>query len=121
MDIMSRYRKSYIQMLCINMNEIEEIQKWYHSQCNEDWEHGLGVSVETLDNPGWSVKIDIEDTELENRAYEEFSYGTGDEADTSGNDWLITKIENRQFVGCGGPYKLKEILSLFISWAQLNA
>ena len=103
------------------MNELEDIQKWYHSQCNEDWEHGLGVRVETLDNPGWSVKINIEDTELENITYNDFSYGVGDDSETSGNNWLITKIENKQFVGYGGPYKLKEILQLFISWSQSNA
>lgn len=103
------------------MNELEEIQKWYHSQCNEDWEHGLGVSVETLDNPGWSVKIDIDDTNLENAVYEEFSYGVGNEAEASGDNWLITKIENKQFVGYGGPYKLKEILNIFIKWSQSNA
>jgi len=102
------------------MNEIEEIQNWYHSQCNEDWEHLSGVSIGTLDNPGWFVKIDIENTSLENAVYEEFSYGVGDKTDTSGVDWLVTKLEDNQFVGYGGPYKLKEILNIFIQWSKSN-
>jgi hypothetical protein len=29
------------------------LQAWYAEQCDGDWEHQFGVSVETLDNPGW--------------------------------------------------------------------
>ena len=103
------------------MNELEEIQRWYNSQCNADWEHRFGVSIETLDNPGWSVKIDLEDTDLDGIDYKAYSYGVGNKAENSGDEWLITKIENRQFVGYGGPFKLKEILGLFIKWVQSNA
>ena len=106
---------------CINMNEIEEIQNWYHSQCNEDWEHGYGLKIETLDNPGWSVKIDLVETDLEGVEYSEYSYGVGDSAETSADNWLITKVENNQFVGYGGPHKLQEIFSIFIKWVRSNA
>ncbi len=47
------------------MNALEELQNWYLSECNEDWEHSYGVKIETLDNPGWSVTINLEDTYLE--------------------------------------------------------
>ncbi|MBC6448487.1 Imm53 family immunity protein [Actinokineospora xionganensis] len=26
-------------------------QRWYQSQCDEEWEHELGVKIDTLDNP----------------------------------------------------------------------
>ena len=102
------------------MDELKEIQNWYHSQCNDNWEHEFGVSIETLDNPGWSVKIDLAGTELENINYREYSYGM-EEVDSTDNNWLVTKKENMQFVGYGGPNKLIEILSVFIKWAKLNA
>lgn len=38
---------------------LKGLQDWYCSQCNGDWEHGYGVSIETLDNPGWSLKIEL--------------------------------------------------------------
>ncbi|MGW1432997.1 Imm53 family immunity protein [Streptomyces sp. NPDC002431] len=41
------------------------LQGWYSAQCDEDWEHEWGVRINTLDNPGWSVRIDLEDTDLE--------------------------------------------------------
>jgi hypothetical protein len=38
----------------------------------------------------------------------------------SGNEWLICKIEDRKFVGYGGPRKLEEMINVFLSWANDN-
>ena len=47
------------------MNNIQKLQLWYRKQCNEDWEHQYGVSIDTLDHPGWTVVIDLVDTDLQ--------------------------------------------------------
>jgi len=52
------------------MNVLAELQRWYESQCNEDWEHQYGVKIDTLDNPGWSVIIDLDDTDLEGKPFQ---------------------------------------------------
>jgi hypothetical protein len=44
------------------------LQEWYRSRCDGDWEHSYGVKVETLDNPGWLVTVDLEDTPWEQLA-----------------------------------------------------
>lgn len=36
---------------------LDRIQQWYASRCNGEWEHQGGLSIETTDNPGWSVTI----------------------------------------------------------------
>src|SRR5262249_14404082 len=46
------------------------LQAWYATQCNGEWEHGYGLEIETIDNPGWSVKIDLNGTSLTDRHYE---------------------------------------------------
>ncbi|BFV59917.1 hypothetical protein KCMC57_up50210 [Kitasatospora sp. CMC57] len=38
---------------------------WYTAQCDGDWEHEYGIRIETLDNPGWSVEVDLEGTGLD--------------------------------------------------------
>lgn len=48
------------------------IQKWYQAQCNGDWEHSYGIIIETIDNPGWSITIDLETTELEGKTFKKF-------------------------------------------------
>lgn len=48
------------------MSDIFEwITEWYLSHCDGDWEHQRGIKIDTLDNPGWSVVIDLIDTELQ--------------------------------------------------------
>jgi hypothetical protein len=103
------------------MQALSELQKWYFSQCNEDWEHTYGIEIGNLDNPGWFVKIDLQDTELEESSFATYEYGTGEEGITSGNEWLICKVESKKFIGYGGPFKLEEIINVFLSWANENA
>jgi hypothetical protein len=98
------------------MNTITKLQNWYHSQCNGDWEHGFGVKIETLDNPGWKISINLEDTDLEGKEFPEVSYGVGENADASGDDWIICKVVGKKFEAFGGPHKFEELLQVFLKW-----
>ena len=44
---------------------------WYNSQCDGDWEGSFGIQIQTTVNPGWGVTINIEQTELEYKEYNE--------------------------------------------------
>ncbi|MHC2067116.1 Imm53 family immunity protein [Bremerella sp. T1] len=37
----------------------EEIERWYADRCDGQWEHKLGVRIETTDNPGWLATFDV--------------------------------------------------------------
>ena len=41
------------------------ISDWFLSQCDGDWEHEFGIEIYTVSNPGWYIKIPLEETELE--------------------------------------------------------
>ena len=103
------------------MSALQELQNWYISQCNEDWEHTYGVTIGTLNNPGWSVTIELTDTDLADKAFPVYSYGVKDDANHSGNNWTICKVEDNKFIGYGGPMELEEILNVFLSWAKSYA
>jgi hypothetical protein len=45
------------------------LMQWYVGQCDNDWEHTYGVEIGTLDNPGWSLKVDLRETALEGRSF----------------------------------------------------
>jgi len=47
------------------MNALSELQKWYFAQCDGDWEHSYGVRIDTVDNPGWTLEIDLVGTNLD--------------------------------------------------------
>lgn len=90
-----------------------QLQQWYTSHCDGDWEHGFGISIGTLDNPGWSLSINLEETELENIPFAELKENYDDE-----QDWLICVVRNNQFSGNGGPLKLERMIEVFLEWAQ---
>lgn len=96
------------------MSELERLQNWYRDQCNEDWEHSFGVKIDTLDNPGWMVKIDVRETSLEQKSFEPVSRGDSD----ADSDWIVCKLESDQFVGYGGANNLRELLRIFLDWAE---
>lgn len=91
---------------------LEELQEWYLAQCNGDWEHSFGIDICTLDNPGWRVKIDLDNTSLESKEFEEI------QDLESESDWISCQVENKKFVGAGGPHQLTKLLELFLHWVQ---
>lgn len=47
----------------MNRDSIKLLQNWYASQCDGEWEEQYGVKIDTLDNPGWNVRIGLDETE----------------------------------------------------------
>jgi len=94
------------------MDVLAELQKWYEAQCNGDWEHQYGIKIDTLDNPGWTISIDLADTDLEDKPFQEI---TNLEPD---RDWMLCRIKDRKFEGDGGPQMLEEIIKVFLEWVR---
>ena len=94
------------------MNTLQQMEQWYSSQCDGDWEHMYGVDINTLDNPGWIVKIDLRETELEG-----VSFGTVIQGNPEDSDWIHLHVESHKFHGAGDPSKLNVILQAFLAWA----
>ena len=95
------------------MDNLVWIQEWYRARLNSEWEEYYGIRIDTLDNPGWIVKIDIAETEYENKSFEPISVSHGD-------DWMSCKIENGCFIGAGDSTKLYEIVAIFRRWIEEN-
>ena len=99
------------------MDELQQLQEWFISQCNQDWEHSSGVKIETLDNPGWTLEIDLRETEWSGRMFEPLSRGDSED----GVDWISCKVEQEKFLGAGGANNLTELIRIFLSWAASAA
>ena len=65
------------------MEILQWLSGWYASQCDGGWEHIYGITIDTLDNPGWTVSIDIYETEMYDREFEEIHNYKSDD------DWKI--------------------------------
>ena len=96
------------------MTSLDKLAAWYRARCNESWEHSYGVSIDTLDNPGWLVKIDLTGTTLEWRTFSAKAYGDQETSES----WVNCKVESKQFVGAGGSGNLAEVLEIFVAWSE---
>ena len=94
------------------MSILNWLEKWYQSNCDTNWEHVYGVKIDTLDNPGWGVKINLSDTPLGGKEFKEIYINNGD------NDWINCRISNNVYEGAGDPFKLEEILKIFKEWVE---
>jgi len=91
---------------------IAELQDWVESQCDGDWEHGDGVVIAMLDNPGWAVDIDVRDTRWAFRPLDEVK------VDRSESDWLYCRMQNGKYTIRCGVQNLEEGLAHFLSWVK---
>jgi hypothetical protein len=92
---------------------IKKMQSWYLENCDGDWEHGNGFRIENIGNPGWRIDIDLIDTNLADKVFNEI-----DLIERSEHDWVHCRVENNVFMGRGGPENLEEILEIFFKWQE---
>ena len=106
-------------------DELSWLQQWYLAHCDGEWQHGFGVTIETLDNPGWSVRIDLEGTELASTPFEPVKTAVSD------TNWIHCRVTERkettpgrpfppgrQFEGSGGALNLGDIIKIFRTWVE---
>lgn len=89
------------------------LQEWFLINCNGDWEHTHGCRIGTLDNPGWYVEIDLDDTYLDVMSFTEINIQKNIQS-----DWIVCKIEKKTFKGYGDPNKLGDIIKVFMTWKE---
>ena len=95
-------------------NSMRLLQQWYADQCDGDWELSFGIQIQTLDNPGWLVTVDLAETDwweirLDRVRVERSEY-----------DWVQHEVVDSKFVGGGGINNLAEIINLFLEIVDLK-
>ena len=83
------------------------LQAWYASQCDGEWEHGHGLKIDTLDNPGWCVEIDLGGTRWSTLSI------PATEMHRSEHDWVSVHPAVGRFTAACGPLNLGEVVHQF--------
>jgi hypothetical protein len=86
------------------------LMRWYAAQCDGDWEHQRGVTIDTLDNPGWRLAVDLVETDVAGWAFDRV------ERHRSDSDWVVAWRDEEKFQGACGALNLTELLGLFLGW-----
>ncbi|MEV5944316.1 immunity 53 family protein [Streptomyces sp. NPDC051994] len=93
------------------ISNLNALQQWYADACDGDWEHSYGIQIETTDNPGWILSVDLARTALYGRTCER-----GEEyADAS---WVSIKSDGSEFVAACDPGSLEKAIGCFIEFAN---
>jgi hypothetical protein len=108
-------------------NLLTWLQEWYFAQCGDEntvaetvadepyqWAHG--IKIDTLDNPGWTIKIDLANTLLHTKPFNKVEVDNDDPDD--GNDWYMCHVEDKVFYAHCGPLHLTTVIGIFKDWAS---
>lgn len=89
------------------MDGFAYVQSWYRSNCDGEWEHEFGIRIVTLDNPGWSMEIDLTETSAEGFTVDRAKRSTGE------GSWVWTSSDGVRFSASCDPGSLDVAGSLF--------
>lgn len=91
----------------MDTSTLTRLQNWYLINCNGDWEHSYGISINTVDNPGFTIRVDLFDTCLQHLHYNK-------QIDNGTFDWFFIKVADKVLEASGDPTKLTTILTIFL-------
>jgi len=97
---------------------LARLQRWYKSNCDGEWEHAHGIRIQTLDNPGWLIDIEVVGTPMEAVAFERVE--AGDPEIAPDMPWHECWRDAQAWhAGCSTD-GLEEVLTLFAEWAEAH-
>jgi hypothetical protein len=94
---------------------INWLENWYAGNCNGDWEHSYGIKIETSDNPGWIVDIDLTNTVMDRKVFDPFK------RERDNCNWIHCSIKDNVFRGRCGSRNLEELLIVFKEWVEVES
>src|SRR5690349_10495705 len=95
-----------------SVQPIEWLMAWYQSNCDGDWEHQHSIQIGTLDNPGWYLDVNLEDTSKAG------SVVPRKLVERTENDWIAVEVKDNMFKAHGGPGNLSEMIQLFAAFVE---
>ena len=82
---------------------------WYKTNCDGDWEHSYGIKLQTLDNPGWHLTVDLHETTLDGLTMQTIEEG----CDPDESIWIHCQVLNNQFSASCNPDQLTRLFDEF--------
>ncbi len=102
-----------LQRLANQTGDLFWLTEWFAWQCDGDWEHCYGISIDNNDGQSWSFEIRFGDTELENQPFETIGIRRSEK------DWVSCSMSYRDIIeGNSGLLNLPEMLKIFRNWAE---
>lgn len=109
------------------VDDLSRLNAWFIDHCDDDWEHGQGIELESLDDPGWWLRVALLGTELEEAPFERISVGEEEGHRPFGvplseqRPWYRCEVRDGLFEAMRDPTNLRTILRIFLEFAARHA
>ena len=103
------------------MEVFQYLADWYENQCNRKWDSKRGISLRSLDRPGWLLKVDLVGTDLEHTPFQPVRVGVTDKGQPEEPVWMTCRVHEGQFIAACSPDMLSHALDTFQLWSSLYA
>jgi Immunity protein 53 len=91
------------------------LQAWFAAHCDGNWEQEYGVTIGTVEDPGWELRVDVVGTPLAgSELLRERTVRTAE-------NWFEARCDGYTFHAVGGPHNLDELLDSFMSFAERHS
>ena len=101
----------------VDVDELARLERWYESRCDGQWEHEKGVSIQSSDNPGWWVRIDIDKEPTRSGGDQVLEILGEPPSEKNGNigskRWMLCQVREGKFDAAGDAMQLRSIISCF--------
>ena len=90
------------------------LQAWYAAHCDGDWEQEFGVTIGTVQDAGWELRVDLVGTSLAG------SELPRERTARTPADWCEIWCDGYTFRAAGGLDNLSELVEAFCHFAELS-
>ena len=94
------------------MPTLARLMNWYRSQCDGVWQYRYGIRIHTLDNPGWSLYVDLHETCLAGRTISTYLI------EKTEDNWYFFSAKDNLFDAAGWPCNLSILIDNFSSFVE---
>ncbi len=94
------------------MSNLQWLSEFYASRCDGEWESDYGINIETVNNPGWMVRIDLDGTGLDPDGFVPIAQ------QRTPTNWVECKVADGVFLGGGGLENLDEVIGIFRQYVE---
>jgi len=94
------------------MDNLTWLTDWFAKRCDGEWESDFGVSIESVNNPGWMVRIDLDGTGVDPSSFAAMA------EQRSPSNWVECKVEAGAWMGGAGVGNLDEVIGIFRAWVE---
>src|SRR5687768_11597382 len=86
------------------MTDLDWLAAWFQRESSEAWLREHGVRLDSTENPGWWLRVDLAGTSLESRAHDGVLFYEGEPARDEAGQVVVVGKPGHSYTRCGASW-----------------